>query len=167
MAMENLSIAQHRDTLRYARICSGAYRPQLRKFWQGDYVYFQREAPTTLNVKAGRTILRVKEVLPSGLLLLEGNNGRECHKHSKNCIRCHLPIEDTVYYELAVLPKGLPCFVCREKKEEATILLCDRCQCDWHMACLRPPLISLSFGQRSCPRCRGSSVLGASTNRIQ
>ena len=27
MAMENLSIAQHRDTLRYARIRSGAYRP--------------------------------------------------------------------------------------------------------------------------------------------
>ena len=32
VAMENLSIAQYRDTLRYARICSGAYRPQLRRF---------------------------------------------------------------------------------------------------------------------------------------
>jgi hypothetical protein len=29
MAMENLSIAQHRDTLRYTRIRSGAYLPQL------------------------------------------------------------------------------------------------------------------------------------------
>ena len=27
MAMENLSIVKHRETLRYARICSGAYRP--------------------------------------------------------------------------------------------------------------------------------------------
>ena len=58
MAMENLAIAQHRDTLRYARIRSGAYRPSLRRFSKGDYVYLQREAPTTLDVKAGRTILR-------------------------------------------------------------------------------------------------------------
>ena len=34
MATENLSIAQHHSTLRYARICSGAYRPQLRRFQQ-------------------------------------------------------------------------------------------------------------------------------------
>jgi hypothetical protein len=78
MAMENLSIAQHRDTLRYARIRSGAYRPQLRRFRQGDYVYLQREAPTNLDVKVGRHIPWVKEVLPSGLLLLEGKDGREC-----------------------------------------------------------------------------------------
>ena len=59
MAMENLAIAQHRDRLRYARIRSGAYKPQLRRFRVGDYVYLQREAPTTLDVRAGRTILRV------------------------------------------------------------------------------------------------------------
>ncbi len=56
MAMENLAIAQHRDTLRYARIRSGAYKPQLRRFKAGDYVYLQREAPTTLDVRAGRNI---------------------------------------------------------------------------------------------------------------
>ena len=38
MAMENLSIAQHCDTLRYVCIRSGAYRPQLRRFQQGDYI---------------------------------------------------------------------------------------------------------------------------------
>jgi hypothetical protein len=52
MAMENLAIAQHRDTLRYARIRNGAYKPQLRRFKVGDYVYLQREAPTTLDVRA-------------------------------------------------------------------------------------------------------------------
>ena len=51
---------------------------------QGDYVYLQREGPTTLDVRAGRTILRVKEVLPSGLLLLEGKDDKECREHSKN-----------------------------------------------------------------------------------
>jgi hypothetical protein len=41
MALENLSIAQHRDTLRYATIRGGGYRPQVRRFQPGDYVYLQ------------------------------------------------------------------------------------------------------------------------------
>ena len=125
MAMENMSIAQRRDTLRYARIRSGAYRPQLRRFWQGDYVYLQREVPTTLDVRALRSIFWVKEVLTSGLLLLEGKDGRECREHSKNYAPCHLPIEGTVHPELAVVLECLACFVCREKKGAATMLLCD------------------------------------------
>jgi hypothetical protein len=40
------------------------------------------------------------------------------------------------------------------------MLLCDQCQRGWHMACLRPPLTFLPFGQWSCPRYRGSLVLG-------
>ena len=71
-------------TLRYARICSDAYLPQLQRFRQGDYVYLQREAPTTLDIRARRTIFWVKATLPSGLLLLEGKDGREYHEHSKN-----------------------------------------------------------------------------------
>ena len=55
MAMKNLSIAQHRDTLRYACIHSGAYRPRLQRFRQGDYIYLQCEASTTLDIRAGRT----------------------------------------------------------------------------------------------------------------
>ena len=125
MAMKNLSIAQHCDTLHYARIHSGVYRPQFRRFQQGDYVYLQCEAPTTLGVRAGCTIFRMKEVLLSGLLLLEDRNGRECHEHFQNYVPYHLPIEDTVHHELVVVPKGLPCFVCRKNKWAATMLSCD------------------------------------------
>ena len=75
MAMENLSIVQHRDTLHYGCICSGAQRPQLRQFLKGDYVYLQCEAPTTLDVKTLCTILRVMNVLSSGILLLEDKDG--------------------------------------------------------------------------------------------
>jgi hypothetical protein len=71
MALENLSIAQHRDTLRYATIRGGGYRPQVQRFQPGDYVYLQQTAPTTLDLTAGRVILRVREVLGSGVLLLE------------------------------------------------------------------------------------------------
>jgi hypothetical protein len=57
MALENLSIAQHRDTLRYATIRGSGYRPQVRRFHPGDYVYLQQTTPTTLDVTAGRIIL--------------------------------------------------------------------------------------------------------------
>ena len=52
MAMEKLSIAEHLDTLLYACIRNGAYQRQLRQFSNGDYIYLQHDAPTTLNVKA-------------------------------------------------------------------------------------------------------------------
>jgi hypothetical protein len=39
MALENLSIAQYCNTLRYATIRGGGYRPQVHRFRPGDYVY--------------------------------------------------------------------------------------------------------------------------------
>jgi hypothetical protein len=39
MAMEKLSIAQHRDTLRYAHTRGGSYKPKVRQFDVGDFVY--------------------------------------------------------------------------------------------------------------------------------
>jgi hypothetical protein len=39
MAMENLSIAQHRDTLQYAHTWSGSYKPKVKQFDVGDFVY--------------------------------------------------------------------------------------------------------------------------------
>jgi hypothetical protein len=56
---ENLAIVQHRDTLRYATIRGGGYRPSIRRFHVGDYVYLQQIAPMMLNVTTCRTILRV------------------------------------------------------------------------------------------------------------
>jgi len=41
VVFENLAIAQHKDTLRYAIIRGGGYRPSIHKFHVGDYVYLQ------------------------------------------------------------------------------------------------------------------------------
>ncbi len=41
MAMENLSIAQHRNTLRYAHTRGGSYKFKVKQFDVGDFVYFQ------------------------------------------------------------------------------------------------------------------------------
>ncbi len=39
MAMENLSDAQHRNTLRYAHTQGGSYKLKVRQFDVGDFVY--------------------------------------------------------------------------------------------------------------------------------
>jgi hypothetical protein len=39
VAMENLSIAQHQDTLQYAHTWGGSYKPKVRQFDVGDFVY--------------------------------------------------------------------------------------------------------------------------------
>ncbi len=39
MAMENLSIAQHQDTLRYAHTRGDNYKPKVRQFDVSDFVY--------------------------------------------------------------------------------------------------------------------------------
>ncbi len=75
LTFENLAIAQHRDTLRYAIIWGGGYQPSIHRFHVGDYVYLQQIAPMMLDVTIGRTILRVREVLAYGVLMLEGHDG--------------------------------------------------------------------------------------------
>ena len=150
-----MAIIQYRDTLRCARIRSGAYRPQLGRFKVGNYMYLQHEAPTTLDMKAGRTILRVKEILPSGVLLLEGKDGQECKDNTKNYAPYHLPIKRTIFLELAMVLVGYKCVVCGEKKGVATMLLCD--VRGWHMAYLTLPLSMLPEGEWICPRCKRAS----------
>jgi hypothetical protein len=39
MAMQNLSIAQHRDTLWYAHTWGGSYKPKVKQFDVGDFVH--------------------------------------------------------------------------------------------------------------------------------
>ena len=141
MAFDNLAIAQHRDTLRYAIIRRGGYRPQLRRFAPGDYVYLQQTASTTLDVTRGRVILRVKKVLSRGVLELEGRDGWIWKAHSRNCASCHLPnIDGTVDPNLSVIPTNLKCMLCGRAQGAATMILCDVFSTGWHMRCLIPPL---------------------------
>ncbi len=103
-AFENLAIVQQRDTLRYATIRGGGYRPSIRRFHVGDYVYLQQIAPTTLDVTIGCIILRVREVLVFGVFMLEGCNGVVWKDHVCNCVPCHLPnVDGIVDPSLAVI----------------------------------------------------------------
>jgi hypothetical protein len=125
---ENLAITQHRDTLRYATIRGGGYRPSIRRFHVGDYVYLQQIASTTLDVTIGRNILRVREVLASRVLMLEGCDGVVWKDHVRNCAPCHLPnVDGRVDPSLAVIRAGLRCMLCGSRGGAAHMLVCDRC----------------------------------------
>jgi len=110
MAMENLSIAQHRNTLRYAHTRGGNYKPKVRQFDVGDFVYLQRQPNDTLDIFSGRTILRIKVIRPSGVLELQGANRRIIRDHSKNYAPCHLPnLDPTIITATWIPPLDYPC----------------------------------------------------------
>ena len=62
----------------------------------------------TLDLTAGRTILRVREVLSSGVLMLEGRDDIVWKDHVHNCAPCHLPnVDGRVDPSLVVVRAGL------------------------------------------------------------
>ncbi len=109
MAMENLSIAQHQDTLRYAHTQGGSYKPKVKQFDVGDFVYLQRQPSDTLDTSFSCTISRIKAIRPSSVLELQGANGRTIWDHSKNCVPCHLPNLDPTITSTWIPPLDNPC----------------------------------------------------------
>ena len=156
----NLAIAHHRDTLRYARTRSGNYLPRLRKFAVGDFVYMRRpNALNTLQIPAKQLILRIVEARPTGIMVLQGRCGTLISNHVKNLAPCHLPfIEGTLHPELAVPSPDKACLRCSSPDDEARMLLCDVCGDAWHMYCLQPPLTAVPKGNWMCPQCHASGL---------
>jgi hypothetical protein len=114
MAMENLCIAQHRNTLRYAHTQGGSYKLKVKQFDVGDFVYFQRQPNETLDTSFDPIILRTKVIRPLGVLELQGIDRRTIWDHSKNCAPCHLPNLDPTIITLTWIPAlDYPCQVCQ------------------------------------------------------
>ena len=158
MAFDNLAIAQHRDTLRYAYTRSGHFQPKLKRFEVGDLVYLRKEAPDSMHLNRGRIILRVKQLLGTGRLLLEGRDQRTIREHVENCAPCHNPNIDLYQNPaLAADPeKDQACEVCFSvdvTRKTGPMLLCDSCDAGWHTKCLTPPLAKKPKGDWFCPRC--------------
>ncbi len=108
--MENLSIAQHRNTLRYAHTRGGTYKPKVTQFDVGDFVYFQRQPNDTLDTSSNRTILRIKAIMPSCALELQGVDKRTIRDHSKIFAPYHLPnLDPTIITSTWIPPLNYPC----------------------------------------------------------
>jgi hypothetical protein len=159
-AGHNLKIAQHRDTLRYAKMREGGYVPKMRKFQVGDLVYHRkRNDPHTLEPKAQPHILMVCEVLGNGVLRLKGKCGRTVKVHVETCAPCHLSgVKTEVDLSLAKPTRQTACEMCDMPDQEAKMLLCDSCNRGFHMFCLKPSVKSVPKGRWECPECAGYIV---------
>lgn len=104
--------------------------------------------PTILDIKARRLILCIRNVLPSGILLLEDNDRQNCWEHLKNFTLFYFLIYDYISW-IGNCANWSPCFVCDEKNA-TTMFLYDQCQCEWHMAYLILPLLTLLLGDWIC-----------------
>jgi hypothetical protein len=91
----------------------------VRQFDVGDFVYLQRQPNDTLDISSSRTILRIKAIRASGVLELQGANGRTIRDHSKNCAPCHLPnLDPTIITSTWIPPLDYPCQVCQKTDDQ-------------------------------------------------
>ena len=160
VAFERAAATQHKNALRYKRVRRRDLPPRLHRYRVGDYVYVSQRPVNTLDVKTTRTILRVRAVLPHGVLELEGSDGKTVRVRMELCAPCHIP--NLVTDELGV-PADLACSICGSASMADPMLLCDRCDRGYHLHCLDPPLDRVPAGQWCCPRCLPRSSIPAIT----
>jgi hypothetical protein len=154
MAMENLSITQHRDTLRYAHTRGGSYKPKVRQFDVGDFVYLQRQPNDTLNTYSNHISLRIKMIEPLGVLELQGVDGRIIQDHSRNYVPCHLQnLDPTIITLTWIPPLDYPCQVCQRIADVDHMLFCDNYNGGYHLFCLKSKLIQVPINICYCSSC--------------
>jgi hypothetical protein len=141
MAMGNLEIAQHRDTLRYARVHGGGYAPVITHLTPGQVVYVRDHAATALQPGVKRVILQVVELRGNTVVLL-GRDARTVVMSIHDVVPCHLPNVDlTLDPSLRDATYDVPCEHCLEvtctRAGPRAMLLCDSCSTGWHLGCLR------------------------------
>ncbi|KAJ9519907.1 hypothetical protein QJQ45_014633, partial [Haematococcus lacustris] len=159
VAMGNIRIAQHRDTLRYALTHSGSYKPAARQLHPGMFVWTQRPQSSTLQLSARPEIFRVVSVGSNGVARLMGRCGRVMAENVCNLAPCHLPdIDPTIDHTLARPAADFPCSICKSPADADRLLLCDGCGTGYHTFCLTPPLAAVPEGTWLCPACHAKGI---------
>lgn len=64
-----------------------------------------------------------------------------------------LPVETVPRIENQVLDDPTFCEVCHQSDREDRMLLCDNCDCGYHMECLTPPMTTVPIEEWYCPGC--------------
>jgi hypothetical protein len=169
IAGENLEVAQHRDTLRFAKRRSG-YIPQLRRFLVGDFVYVKRKQKEGLDILAKQLILRVAEVRPTGVLILQGRCGTKRAVHAGHCAPCHLPnVDPTIDPSLRPGPAEAVCEKCDtdDVAAKGLLIFCDNCNGGWHLSCHDPVLPAVPKGTWVCSECEGQGITKVMVEGLQ
>jgi len=132
----------------------GSYKPNVRQFDVGDFMYFQRQPNDTLDSFSDHTILRIKAIRPSSVLELQGANGCTIHDHSKNYAPYHLlNLNPNIITSTWIPPLDYPCHVCQKTKDVYQILFCDNYNGGYHLFCFKSKLIQVPVGIWYCSSC--------------
>jgi hypothetical protein len=170
MAMDNLRIAQHRDTLKYEKARTGTTPIPLVRFAVGDLVHVRRSnVLNTLQSEAKPGVFRIVQVMPSGVLRIGGRDGKTMAIHERNCSPCHQSnIDTTVDQSRRWVPKGLTCELCDTADNAGLILCCDGCGLGFHFYCLQLPELPVEHIW-VCPSCsdKGISPMTIEMDRLR
>ncbi|BHF66050.1 Tyrosine-protein kinase baz1b [Sparganum proliferum] len=77
----------------------------------------------------------------------------------------HACLDACIVWEKSV--ENARCRICRRKKDDEKLLLCDGCNQGFHLYCLRPPLKSIPRGDWFCISCKPPSHSSAQSRREQ
>jgi hypothetical protein len=163
IAGQNLSIAQQRDTLRYAHTRSGQYKPRVLRFQPGDYVYLRRgNKASTLQMGVYDDIYRIVGINSDGIATLKGRCGSEMRHHVERLQPCHLTdIDPRIDTRLRHKQSEVACEVCGESQDSQDLLSCGYCGTWYHTYCLQPPLGRLPKHGWLCDACKSKGVTEA------
>jgi transposase InsO family protein len=150
--------AYERNAQRFKDMRSGVYLPRIYHFSPGDFVFLfapEEHVPGgALGIRARHEILKVVEVKDSGVLVLENRAGVRFNKHKDLCAPCPVPhLDGTTHPDLQQPKSNLRCRQCGGKGQATSMLVCDQCNCGWHMGCLVPALTVVPEGAWICPDC--------------
>ena len=153
LAMRNLAIAQQRDMERYRLVRGGGWDRPKASFAPGDYVMLRQVTTSTLEAPSRPHVLRIVEVKPSGVVLMEGSDAARREEQIKNVAHCPLPILDTkMYPERYFRGPSLHCRVCGTRRRGSKMVVCDKCNAGCHIWCLDVPLMRVPDTPWTCPR---------------
>ena len=153
-ALSNLRVAQHRDSLRYSVLRSGAYLPKLMQFETGDLVYLSKDNARAGQSKVHAPIFQIVDWTTDGNAVCEGADARRVTVGLPRLRRCHLLNVDLTRDVLRGVPSAdLPCDICKLPDRAHDMLLCDACGKGFHMDCLATPLLEVPEGDWFCPGC--------------
>ena len=142
-AMGNLLTQQRRQTLAYARRTGGGggFRHELLRAVPGNLVFVRDRTATNLQPAVRQGVFMVVEVRATGVVIIQGRNGRTTGVHTESLVPCHLRDTDI---DLTIRPTDEApadlacewCSVCEQSSGLKAMLLCDLCQTGWHLGCL-------------------------------
>ena len=144
LAMHNLAIAQQRNVERYRHVRGGGWDRPKTTFTPRDYVMLKQETKHTLKPPAYPHVLRILEMRPSGVVVLEGSNAARCSRQLKDVAHCPLPIVDTrLYRGRYYWGPSVHCQVCERRGDGPKTVLCNKCKEGYHLWCMDTPLMAM------------------------